>query len=50
MSNIPVNRSVPEALHRTVETADLSPLAVRTRVVYKAVVKNESKTKRSFGQ
>lgn len=50
MSNLPVNRSEPEDLDRTVEAADLSLLAVRTRVVYTAVVKNESKIKRSFGQ
>lgn len=48
MSNLSVNRSEPEALVRTVEAADLSPFAVRARVVYKAMVRNESKTKRSL--
>jgi len=37
MSNLSVNRSKPEAMDRAAEIVNLSPLAVRARMVFKAM-------------
>lgn len=39
MSNLSVNRSEPEVGDRAVELTNLSPLAVRARLLFKAMVR-----------